>query len=119
VGNVSFVESLERMYDADILLLIEANIRQNLFLPSKLSDYIGADTPIVGLTPPGGSEDAMRRLSCWYARPSDVEGIEKAVEGAVDHVRRRDGSPWCDHVYRDSFSGRQIAQRFGSILERL
>lgn len=119
VGNVSFVESLEHMYDADILLLIEANVRQNLFLPSKLSDYIGADTPIVGLTPPGGSEDAMQQLGCWHARPSDVAGIEKAVEGAVDHVRRRDGSPWCDQAYRDTFSGRQVAQRFSNILERL
>ncbi|WMD19374.1 hypothetical protein RAS12_22545 [Achromobacter seleniivolatilans] len=119
MGNVSFVESLEQMYDADILLLIEADIRQNLFLPSKLSDYIGADTPIVGLTPPGGSEDAMKQLGCWHARPSDVEGIEKAVEGAVDHVLRRDGAAWCDQTYRDSFSGRQIAQQFGDILERL
>ncbi|WP_447922498.1 hypothetical protein [Achromobacter aegrifaciens] len=119
LGNVSFVESLAHMYDADILLLIEANIRQNLFLPSKLSDYIGADTPIVGLTPAGGSEDAMKQLGCWHARPSDVEGIEKAVEGAVDHVRERKGSPWCDQAYRDTFSGTQIARRFGDILERL
>ncbi|MGE8637356.1 MAG: hypothetical protein ACN6PR_01855 [Achromobacter sp.] len=119
MGNVSFVESLERMYDADILLLIEANIRQNLFLPSKLSDYIGADTPIVGLTPPGGSEDAMKQLGCWHARPSDVEGIEKAVEGAVDHVRRRDGAVWCDQTYRHTFSGKHIAQQFGDILGRL
>ncbi len=119
VGNVSFVESLEQMYDADILLLIEANVRQNLFLPSKLSDYIGADTPIVGLTPPGGSEDAMKQLGCWHARPSDVEEIEKAVEGAVDHVLRKDGADWCDQGYRDTFSGRRIAQRFGEILECL
>jgi len=119
VGNVSFVESLEQMYDADILLLIEANVRQNLFLPSKLSDYIGADTPIVGLTPPGGSEDAMKQLGCWHARPSDVQEIEKAVEGAVDHVLRKDGADWCDQGYRDTFSGRRIAQRFGEILEGL
>ncbi|PTW93488.1 hypothetical protein DBL07_20290 [Achromobacter mucicolens] len=119
VGNVSFVESLEQMYDADILLLIEANVRQNLFLPSKLSDYIGADTPIVGLTPPGGSEDAMKQLGCWHARPSDVEEIEKAVEGAVDHVLRKDGADWCDQAYRDTFSGKRIAQRFGQILEGL
>ncbi|KRB09319.1 hypothetical protein [Achromobacter sp. Root170] len=119
VGNVSFVESLEQMYDADILLLIEANVRQNLFLPSKLSDYIGADTPIVGLTPPGGSEDAMKHLGCWHARPSEVEDIEKAVEGAVDHVLRKDGTDWCNQAYRDTFSGNRIAQRFGKILEGL
>ncbi|WP_158685948.1 hypothetical protein [Achromobacter spanius] len=119
VGNVTFVESLEQMYDADILLLIEANVRQNLFLPSKLSDYIGADTPIVGLTPPGGSEDAMKQLGCWHARPSDVEDIEKAVEGAVDHVLRKDGADWCDQAYRDTFSGNRIAHRFGKILEGL
>lgn len=119
VGSVPFVDSLEYMYDADILLLIEADIRQNLFLPSKISDYIGADTPIVGLTPPGSSEDAMKRLGCWHARPSDIDGIEKAVEGAVDHVLQRNNASWCDRVYRESFSGRVVSQQFSQILEKL
>lgn len=118
-GNVSFVESLEKMYDADILVLIEANIRQNLFLPSKLSDYMGARTPIVGLVPPGGSEDALKQLNCWYARPSDIDGISHAIEGAAEYVMTSSDMQWCDESYRDTFSGTQVAGRFTDIIARL
>ena len=118
VGNVSFVDSLASMYDADILILIEANIRQNLFLPSKLSDYMGSQTPMVGLVPPGASEDAFEKLNCWYARPDDIEGISSAVEGAVVHVMTQPDAPWADESYRATFSGTQIARQFTDIIAR-
>lgn len=117
IPNVTYIESLEKMYDADILLLIEADVRQNLFLPSKLSDYMGANTPIVGIAPPGGSEDALKGLGCWYARPSDIMGISQAIEGAVDHVGKSHKSSWCDENFRLTFSGEHVAKRFDSILE--
>ena len=119
VAGVNYIHSLELMYDADILLLIEADIRQNLFLPSKLSDYLGANTPIVGLVPPGGSEDAVKKLGCWYARPSDINGIEKAIEGAVEHVISASSSPWCDESVRESFSGSRVAVKYAEILESI
>lgn len=119
LGSIPFVESIEKMYDADILVLIEANIRQNLFLPSKLSDYMGARTPIVGLVPPGGSEDALKQLDCWHARPNDIDGISQAIEGAVVHVMTNPDAPWCDESYRTSFSGSHVASRFTDIIARL
>jgi len=119
ISNVSYMQSLELMYDADILLLIEADVRQNLFLPSKLSDYMGANTPIVGMIPPGGSEDAIKGLGCWHARPSDISGLAKALEGAVGHVIAAPSSPWCDASFRESFSGIRVAGRFVKILESI
>jgi glycosyltransferase involved in cell wall biosynthesis len=118
-GSVSFVESLEKMYDADILLLIEANIRQNLFLPSKISDYFGANTPIVGIVPPGGSEDAMKELGAWHASPADTAGIAEALEKAINHVQDTPKKSWCNHDFRVSFSGDAIASRFSQIIARL
>jgi hypothetical protein len=119
MGSVSFVESVEKMYDADILVLVEANIRQNLFLPSKLSDYIGARTPIVGLVPPGGSEDALKNLGSWYANPGDIYQISKAIEGAVVHVMTCPDTPWCNESYRNTFSGDHVASRFTDIITKL
>jgi glycosyltransferase involved in cell wall biosynthesis len=119
VPNVTYIQSLEKMYDADILLLIEADVRQNLFLPSKLSDYMGADRPIVGIAPAGASEDALKGLGCWHARPSDFFAISKAIEGAVDHVIDSPESSWCDETYRSSFSGEHAARRFMNILQKI
>lgn len=119
VASVSYLESLEMMYDADILLLIEADTKLNLFVPSKLSDYMGACTPIVGVAPPGGSEDIIRGLGCWQARPSDIDGIARAVEAAVDYVASGSREPWCNEDYRRQFSSDLIAGRFIDILKNL
>lgn len=117
--NVNYIESLRLMYDADILLLIEADIRQNLFLPSKLSDYIGANTPIVGLVPPGGSEDALVGLGAWYALPSDIAGITKALAGAIDHVLNGCATEWCNKEFKETFSGLQVAGQLSRIIESI
>ncbi|MBI5429901.1 MAG: hypothetical protein HY938_05520 [Nitrosomonadales bacterium] len=117
--SVSYIQSLALMYDADVLLLIEADVRQNLFLPSKLSDYIGANTPIVGLVPPGASEDALKGLGSWYAKPTDIEGIARAVENAVDHVMKRPSSPWCNEEYRQTMNGKQVGSRYIEIIKGL
>jgi len=106
------------MYDADILLLIEADVRRNLFLASKVSDYVGAGAPIVGLVPPGASEEAMRDLGAWYARPSDVAGIELALEGAVDHVRTGRRASWCNEAFRRTLSGDYVAGQFAELIQR-
>lgn len=119
ISNVSYIRSLELMYDADILLLIEADIRQNLFLPSKLADYIGANTPIVGLVPPGGSEDALIGLNCWHAPPSDISGISNALEGAIEHVMANDQSSWCNEPFKQTFSSKHVAQQFAEILKNI
>jgi len=117
IQNVNYIQSLEKMYDADILILIEADIRQNLFLPSKLADYIGADTPIVGLTPPGGSEDALQGLNCWHARPSDINGISLALEKAINYVMSSSKLGWCDTEFKARFSDLQVANQFDKILK--
>lgn len=119
LGNVPFLKSLELMHDSDILVLIEASIQQNLFLASKLSDYFGAATPIVGLVPPGSSEDAFKELGAWHARPDDIDGIARGVNGAIDYVESNRGLPWCNDSFRESFSGEHVAGRFESIIERL
>jgi len=119
VPQLNYAESLARMYDADILLLIDADVQRNLFLPSKLSDYLGANTPIVGLVPPGASEDALAQLGCWYSRPNDVAALSAALEGAVDHVRERPTAAWCDESARQAFSAHRVAQRFDEIIHGL
>jgi glycosyltransferase involved in cell wall biosynthesis len=119
VPSVSYLDSLEIMYDADVLLLIEADTKRNLFVPSKLSDYMGARTPIVGISPPGGSEDILKGLGCWHARPHDIDGIARAVEAAVDYVGSGSREPWCNEEYRRQFSNDLIAGRFIDILKNL
>lgn len=115
--SVDYMKSLELMYDADILLLIEADVRQNLFLPSKLADYIGAHRPIVGLVPPGASQDALNTLGGWHSVPSDISGISMALERALDHVSSDNfGTSWCNEEYRRSLCSQVIAEKYSRMI---
>lgn len=55
ISRVDYINSLEYMSSADILLLIDTTFKEshkNLFLPSKLIDYIGLGKPIIGMGDP-------------------------------------------------------------------
>ena len=59
---VSYLQSLYLMAMADALVLIEPDVTFNYFVPSKLIDYVGANRPILALTPPGASRQVIERL---------------------------------------------------------
>lgn len=119
VPTVGYVESLSYMAGADLLVLIEADVKLNLFLPSKVADYIGSGIPILGLVPPGASRDVMEALGGWRADPGNIEGISQAFENALDHIRTTPDSQWCDENFRISLSGKEIALKYRSLIERV
>jgi hypothetical protein len=116
VPQMEYVPSLEKLYDADVLVLIEADVKQNLFLASKLLDYIGAGPPIVGIVPAGATEDMLRSVKPWLAHPRDVPAIVTALEAAIDHPR---STVWYDREYRESLSAFAVAGRFSRLIEGL
>ncbi len=48
---VDYATSLAWMVKSDSLLALDADLADSPFLPSKLIDYIGADRPIIAITP--------------------------------------------------------------------
>lgn len=62
--QVSYSESLDIISSADMLLVIDAPLAESPFFPSKLADYIGANKPIIALTPQDSTTaDIVNRLS--------------------------------------------------------
>jgi len=101
--NVEYVASLELMYDADLLLVIEADVAATPFVPSKIMDYMGANTPIIGIVPAGGCREILDRLGCLTANPNDTMGIAGALETGIARVVRGGAEPWCRDEVRRSF----------------
>jgi hypothetical protein len=55
---IPYLESLNVLSKADYLLVLDAETSDgspSMFLPSKLVDYLGADKPIIGITPRTGA----------------------------------------------------------------
>lgn len=100
---VGYRESLGLMYDADLLLVIEADVAATPFVPSKLMDYMGAETPIIGIAPAGGCRDLLMRLGCPCPDPADPTGIDAALEPGIDRIRGGGVAGWCREDVRRSF----------------
>ncbi|WP_439185736.1 glycosyltransferase [Carboxylicivirga taeanensis] len=54
-GAISYKETLEFLTSCNIGLLIEAQCDEGIFLPSKVSDYIYANLPILSISPKEGT----------------------------------------------------------------
>ena len=116
IPPVDYLKSLELMYDADILLLIEADTDLNLFVPSKLADYMGANTPIVGIANAGGSREILDGLGCWIANPHDIQDIEKVLENSIDYVLNGCQDPWHNPNFKDLFSLQSTSKKLSNLI---
>ena len=120
IRAVDYVKSLELMYDADANILIEANARSNLFVPSKLSDYIGAGRPILALAPEGPIRDVVSEAGGWVADAQNVESIFLAlslmIDSMIDNTIDLIGHP---NENRDRYSNQYITREYLGIVRRL
>ena len=119
IPGVSYLDSLKYMRNADLLLLIEADVRLNLFVPSKLFDYMGAGRPIIGMAPPGGSQVILDRLNADHVIPSDIDGLKRILEKNLDRLSDRREGEWINNDYRLSHDNRHIGQRLSELMGRI
>ncbi|MDB5491549.1 MAG: hypothetical protein JWO78_1398 [Micavibrio sp.] len=80
-GRVNYGESLRLMSQSDVLLVIDApHGAMNIFFPSKLADYIGANRPMIGISPPGPSDRILKSLGYHCYRHDQVAELAEAFE---------------------------------------
>lgn len=59
IGSFSYTESLARMQEYDVLVLIEAVLKKGIFFPSKFTDYAQSGRPILAISPAVGFAASM------------------------------------------------------------
>lgn len=73
------------MAKADVALLVEADMADGIFFPSKLSDYLAGGRPILALSPRRGvTADLLAAGGGLLAGPEDEAGIAAALERLHD-----------------------------------
>lgn len=86
--TVPYLESLSLMRGHDVMLLIDAALRnqsESVFLPSKLVDYLGSGRPTMALTPrEGASARVLREVGGTSREVADANGIEECFEQILD-----------------------------------
>ena len=117
--RLSHLESLAAMRDSDALILIDAPAETNVFLPSKLADYLMVERPIVALTPRvGPSAEIVRQLGYRVVEPEDVSAITDVLEDLLRrHSARTLGPSAAAAAFADRFGVDATARAFAGITD--
>jgi len=79
-GQVNYFHSLRLMATSDVLLVIDSPSEENLFLTSKVIDYLGANVPILAITPAKGpTADLMRSIGYASYAAYDTASIARQI----------------------------------------
>ena len=113
VGQVSYQESLRHIASASACILVEAEMPEGVYLPSKLADYLVARKPVLALSPRVGTIADLAAQGLTRVDAGDEEGIERAIHSLYRSYRDTclvDMTPSESLIAQ--FSGDQIARRF-------
>ena len=117
---VSYLESLALMNSSDVLLVIDAPAKENLFLTSKLVDYLGARKPILAITPARGpTAELMTEMGFISNDFHDVSGIAERIGDFLAQKEQGGLSGNIpNHVY-DRFRMEAIGEKYISLIESI
>jgi glycosyltransferase involved in cell wall biosynthesis len=120
-GSVSYEESLAYIASATVCVLVEANLEEGIFLPSKLVDYLSARKPVLALSPRVGvASDLAAQGGILRVDPTAPEAIEAAICSLYSDFR---AGTLVDRAPHDNlasqFSSRAVCDKFLQVLEQL
>ncbi len=117
VGSVSYLESLAYAKDADVLVSVDAPVDgSSVFFPSKLVDYLGAEKPVVGITPKGSTTDRiLTGLGHFVADVRDQENVQSTLLSAAEADARAWEAPEAYDAPRVASS---LGNHFNEVCER-
>lgn len=117
-GPVPYQQALEKLAHNDVLVLIEADCKEGIFLPSKLVDYTQVGRPILAIAPrQGAAADLLARGGGIAVGTTDAWAVSEALgrlHQAWKHDRLQAGydSSW---LY-ESYSPRAVMAAYRRIL---
>jgi len=78
--RTTYLEALQIASESDVLLLIDTNMENSVFLPSKVADYLMLGKPIFALAPRNGATtDILRPLGHTCIDSNDPSVIARAL----------------------------------------
>jgi hypothetical protein len=115
-GRIDYLSSLALMQEAHYLLLVDAPVargKESVFFPSKLADYLGSGTPVIGLTPRSGASARVLRETGHLAWDiGNEEEVRSNLRALVEGVLQI--SPRTDEVRKYEY--RHVGDTLAAIL---
>ncbi|HYF50406.1 MAG TPA: hypothetical protein VEJ63_13435, partial [Planctomycetota bacterium] len=113
---VPYLESLNVMAAADVLLTVEAPLKKSIFFPSKLVDYLGARKPMLAITPKGSL--TSRLMEAWKQPWCDVMD-PGAIAAAIERVAS--GELWAapSDAMLNQYSSRTVSAQLATLFHAI
>jgi glycosyltransferase involved in cell wall biosynthesis len=84
-GYLAHSESIRRLMDSDLLLLVLPSDSSEGVVTGKLYEYLASGIPVLGIIPPGEAERSIRSCGGGFTvRPDDIEGIAATLTRIYD-----------------------------------
>ncbi len=117
-GRLSHSETLRRLLQADLLLLLVE--KQIIEIPGKTYEYLKTERPILALTPGGAVANLLRRTGgAWVVNPEDQQGVVNAVRERYQLWKRGLPGPRPDPLIVESFDRRKTTGQIAELLNRV
>lgn len=119
-GHLPHRESIARMVEADVLLLLQTGKELELQVPAKAYEYMRAGRPVLTLAPPGATASLMKEIDLGpVIDPADEVRIEAAIEEFLQvHREGRLVAPRVDERVR-KFERRELCRSLSAVLDYL
>ncbi len=115
LGQKPYKELSEYYNNADLLLVIDAPAKENLFFPSKLIEYFLYQKPILGISPTiSATHDLLSESGHTWIENGD---ISKMVEYFMTLLNNYDAFLKFDHHYYQKFSPEQLGSEYLKLVE--
>ncbi len=120
-GRIPYEESQAIIQAATVCVLIEAEMKEGIFLPSKLVDYLSAGNPVLALSPRiGVINDMAERFGILRVDTGDIEGVRKAIGNLYLNFRKNTLTSVAPNQMQTSqFEPKNIASVFLSAIRNL
>lgn len=120
-GRVSYSESIQYMASATVCLLVEGNMAEGIYLPSKFADYVRSNKPVIALSPPVGTiADLGPNRGVSLVPVDNPTAIEAAITRHYDaFVAGTIASFEPDTALKQEYDGGRIARLFREICAKL
>ena len=107
------------MLEADMLLILDAPFDISVFFPSKLVDYIGAQKPILAITPEGSCADIVREVGGLVYSPDTLESIQNGIVSAITTLRKRKPSVTLNNKNMTHFSNEFVSKQYQLLIDQV
>ena len=88
-GQTSYEESLRWIASASVCVLVETDMSEGIYLPSKVADYLAAGKPVLALSPAVGTiADMLPDAGLVRAGVGDAAAVADAVTDLFDAYRQ-------------------------------